>query len=106
MDNIKFKYVNDGCNPKDATTINQLFGTKKELNLPFQRVQEMEAAMKSMNLIDIRSLAVKLGLKPTGDRPRLIRGCIDQFNRLTKTYGNAKIVDDSFTPEKFDPSKF
>lgn len=102
MDNIKFKYVTDGCEPKTATSLDQLFGQKKTLNLPFQQVHEMEAALKSMNLIDIRSLAVKLGLKPIGDRPKLVRGCIDQFNRLTKTYGSAK-AQNSENAVKFDP---
>ncbi len=101
MNNIKFKYVADGCDRKDAATLDQFLGQKKVLDLPFQELREMEAALKSMNLIDIRALAVKLGLKPVGDRPKLVRGCVDQFNRLTKTYGSAK--RNSPDEVKFDP---
>ena len=104
MNNIKFKYVKDGCAPKDAHTIDQFFGQKKVLDLPYQTVEAMEGAFKTMNIHDIQKVAVRLGLKPTNERPRLVRACVDQFQRLTKTYGSAQISEVESKP--FDPRNY
>lgn len=88
--NNTFKYVNDGCDAKSARTLEELFGVKKELNLPYKRLADLEQGLKAMNLVDMQSLAVKMGIKPCAERQRLMRACVDQFTRLTKTYGYAK----------------
>lgn len=101
----KFKYVNDGCDPKSATTLDQLFGNKRQLNLPYKKLPELEAALKRMNLVDMQSLAITLGIKPCSERIRLSRACVDQFERLTKTYGFAKKIKPE-DEELFDPAAF
>lgn len=101
--NRKFKYVLDGCAPKDANTVEQLLGFKRELNLKYKSSEELTASLKTMNLLDMQSLAVELGVKPCNDRKRLVRACTDQFVRLTKTYGSAKVKNKDIN---FDPSNF
>lgn len=94
-----YKYVEDGCKPSDARTLDELFGKKKVLNVPYKSKAELETALKAMNLLDIQSLAIKMGIRPTSDRPRLVRACLDQYSRLVKTYGLAKQP----TEDLFDP---
>ena len=105
MKDLKFKYVKDGTDPKSATSLEQLFGSKKTLNVGYSNSDELEVSLKGMNVADIQTLAVKLGIKPCSNRNQLVRACIDQFNRLTKTYGNAK-TPKSEPVKDFDPSKF
>jgi hypothetical protein len=100
-----FKYVTDGTSAKDASSVDQMFGIRKVLNLPYQTSAQLESALKGMNLADIQKLAVTFGIKPASHRPQLVRACIDQFNRLTKTYGAAKEQTSEVLPT-FDPSKF
>jgi hypothetical protein len=99
----QFTYVSDGVDPKQATTLDELFGRKKQLDLPYSSLAELDKDLKTMNLLDMQSLAIKMGIKPTSDRHRLVRACQDQFIRLTKTYGVAKSSKDKGS---FDPSKF
>jgi len=103
--NRKFKYVSDGTSPKDATTMDELFGVKKKAVLPFSSLPQLEASIKRMNMAEIQTLAIQMGIKPCSERVRLVRACIDQYNRLTKTYGAAKTPDLESQPT-FDPSKF
>ena len=102
--NRKFKFVSDGIDPKNARTLDELMGVRKELNYPFKNVSELEAHLKTLNMLDMQNLAVDLGIKPNMERPRLVRACMEQFVRLTKTYGAAKQVTKAST--NFDPSSF
>lgn len=102
-----FKYASDGeiSNNKSASTIHDLLGIKREVNLPYESVGDLEFALKTMNIIEMQALAMKLQVKPISDRPRLTRALVDQYVRLHKSYGCAlKRGDENAKP--FDPSQY
>jgi hypothetical protein len=105
----RFKYTSDGeAGQKGARTIHEALGIKRHLNLPYDSLASLDKALKTMNLVDMQSLAMKLGVKPISDRPRLSRAVTDQFVRLHKSYGAALQRDETMDldGDNFDPSQF
>jgi len=105
---MKFKYVRDG-NIDNPRTIDEAMGFRKSPVIGgYTSVAELQNALKTMNLVDMQDLAIKLGIKPVGERQRMIRSMCDQFKRLTRTYGNAinAPVNEEKESQDFDPSKF
>jgi hypothetical protein len=98
----KFKYVTDGFVKDSARTIDNALGYKKIPAIAYNDLASLENALKTMNLLDMQDLAVTFGVKPTSDRPKLVRSVVEGFKRIRRTYG------DALKPQKentFDPSK-
>lgn len=101
-----FKRVADGVAQTDTKmTIKELWGPKETLKLPYNSVADLEAAIPRLNLLDLQKLAVELGVKPCGDRPRLSRAVKDKYIKLTKTYAGARRNYD-VSDEPIDPSQY
>lgn len=107
----KFKYASDGDNSgkRGGRTLHEILGIKRELNLPYETLDGLTRALKTMNLVDMQALAMKMEVKPIGDRARLSRALTDQYIRLHKSYGcvlkreNEEPVTDE---NNFDPKNF
>lgn len=104
-----FKYASDGhVDAKSASTIHELLGIERKVSLPYDSLASLEKALKTMNIVDMQSLAMKMEVKPISDRPRLVRALTDQYVRLHKSYGCAlkKVEDEAEATKKFDPKNF
>lgn len=105
----KFKYVSDGeAGQKNARTIHEALGLKRTLVLPYETFAGLEKALKTMNLVDMQAVAMKMGVKPINDRARLNRALCDQYIRLHKSYGCALKRDETLDlkSDDFDPKQF
>lgn len=98
----KFKYAVDGTKKDCPSTIEEVLGIKKSLDLPYSSQAALEEGVKTLNMHDLQALAIRLGIKPCADRPRLVKNITTQYIRLTRTYGSA--INEN--PPEFDPSKF
>jgi hypothetical protein len=100
---MKFTYVSDGYAKDSARTIESALGFKKIPAIAYKDLATLEKDLKTMNLMDMQDLAVTFGIKPTGDRPKLVRSVVEGFKKIRRTYGDALKEN---APDTFDPSKF
>lgn len=74
--------------PIGPKSIKEILGVKEESDYATTSELEYEEQISKLNMIDLQNHAIKLGFRPSSDRPLLMRTLVSEFRKRNNALAN------------------